>query len=254
MKLAISDPQLFANTLEALSVIVDEATFMVDENGLRLRSMDPQRVAMVDFTWSKSMFEEFTVESSEAVKLCFNLPEMLKIVKRAGKEDKLELSRPQEKGKMAVLIVGKSSRAFTLMTLDPAEAEVPLPKIDFNAKAKLAAETMSSVLEDAQLASDHVTIEAAPEKLTFTAKGDLLMATMILEKNSQPLLDLEMRDAQKALFSLSTFSDILKKAIRVSDIVTLEFSSDMPLKLSFTQKQPEAQLTYYLAPRIDSSD
>ena len=44
----MNDAQLLTKTMTALAVIVDEATFKVDEARLKLKEMDPSRVAMVD--------------------------------------------------------------------------------------------------------------------------------------------------------------------------------------------------------------
>jgi proliferating cell nuclear antigen len=76
-------------------------------------------------------------------------------------------------------------------------------------------------------------------------------ATITLPKGSDTLLDLEAKEPSKATFSLSYLSEIVKAASATSDIATLEFSSDMPMKLDFQQAK-EGKLTFYLAPRIET--
>ena len=110
-------------------------------------------------------------------------------------------------------------------TLEASEEEVPTPKITFNVKAKTTTQGLSQAIEDAQLVSDHVRIEAEPEKLTLSASGDLMGATIILQKGNDALLDLEVKENAKATFSLSYLSEIIKAASATSDIATLEFSS-----------------------------
>ena len=75
-------------------------------------------------------------------------------------------------------------------------------------------------------------------------------ATIEMKKGSDALLDLETKENSKATFSLSYLSEIVKAAAATSDIVTLEFSSDMPIKLDFKQ-QKEGKLSFFLAPRIE---
>ena len=75
-------------------------------------------------------------------------------------------------------------------------------------------------------------------------------ATIELKKGSDTLLNLEVKEPSKATFSLSYLSEIVKAASATSDVATLEFSSDMPIKLNFEQEK-EGKLTYYLAPRIE---
>ncbi|MEM4639685.1 MAG: DNA polymerase sliding clamp, partial [Thermofilum sp.] len=45
--------------IEGLATIVDEANFLVGPEGIRLRALDPGRVAMVDLFIPPSVFEEY---------------------------------------------------------------------------------------------------------------------------------------------------------------------------------------------------
>jgi len=248
-KLKVSDAKLLRDMITAISILVDEATFKLEPEGMKLRAMDPSRVAMVDFEWPKTVFEEY--ECAEPTKLCINISELLKLLRRTSKDEIVELSFDEKTGKLQVKITGKYMRSFTMPTLEASEEEVPTPKITFNVRAKTTTGGLSQAIEDAQLVSDHVKIEADTEKLVFNAAGDLMGATITLQKGSDTLLDLEAKEPSKATFSLSYLSEIIKAASATSDIATLEFSSDMPIRLDFQQTK-EGKLTFYLAPRIET--
>ena len=248
-KIKMADAKLLRDMITAISILVDEATFKIDPEGLKLRAMDPSRVAMVDFEWPKTVFDEYT--ATEPTKMCINISEMLKLLKRAGKDEVVELSLDEKTGKLQIKITGKYARNFTMPTLEASEEEVPTPKITFNVKAKATTQGLSQAIEDAQLVSDHVRIEADSEKLVLNAAGDLMGATITLQKGSDALLELEAKEPSKATFSLSYLSEIIKEASATSDIATLEFSTDMPIKLDFQQAK-EGKLTFYLAPRIET--
>jgi len=248
-KLRITDAKLLRDMASAISILVDEATFRINPETLKLRAMDPSRVAMVDFEWPKTIFEEYTC--TEPTKMCINISELLKLIKRAGKNEVVELSLDEKTARLNLKITGKYTRNFTMPTLEVAEEEVPMPKVSFNVRAKATTEGLHQAIEDAQLVSDHVRIEAYPEKLILNASGDLMGATIELQKGSDTLLDLETKEPSKATFSLSYLLEIIKAASATSEIATLDFSSDMPIKLDFQQTK-EGKLTYYLAPRIET--
>ena len=248
-KLKVADAKLLRDMATAISILVDEATFKINPENLKLRAMDPSRVAMVDFEWPKTVFEEYTC--TESTKMCINISELLKLLKRAGRNEVVELSLDEKTGRLQVKITGRYTRNFTMPTLEASEEEVPTPKITFNVMAKATTEGLRQAIEDAQLVSDHVRIQADAEKLVFHAAGDLMGATIELQKGSDALLDLEAREPSKATFSLSYLSEIIKAASATSDIATLEFSTDMPIKLDFQQIK-EGKLTFYLAPRIET--
>ena len=248
-QLKMADTKLLKDMITAISILVDEATFKIEPETIKLRAMDPSRVAMVDFEWPKTVFEEYAC--TEPSKMCINISEMLKLLKRAGRDEVVELSLDEKTRKLQLKITGKYTRTFTMPTLEASEEEVPTPKLTFNVKAKTTTNGLSQAIEDAQLVSDHVKIEADPEKLVLNAAGDLMGATITLQKGSDTLLDLEVKEPSKATFSLSYLSEIIKTASATSDIATLEFSTDMPIKIDFQQAK-EGKLTFYLAPRIET--
>ncbi|MCD6445314.1 proliferating cell nuclear antigen (pcna) [Candidatus Bathyarchaeota archaeon] len=248
-KLKMADAKVLKDMITAISILVDEVTFKIETEGLKLRAMDPSRVAMVDFEWPKTVFEEYIC--TEPTKMCINISELLKLLKRAGKNEAVELSLDEKTGKLQVRITGKYTRNFTMPTLEATEEEVPTPKLTLNVRAKATTEGLKQAIEDAQLVSDHVRIEADPEKLIFNASGELMGATIELKKGSDALLDLEVKEPSKATFSLNYLSEIIKAASATSDIATIEFSTDMPIKLDF-QQATEGKLVFYLAPRIET--
>lgn len=248
-RLKVADAKLLRDMITSISILVDEATFKLDPESLKLRAMDPSRVAMVDFEWPKTVFEEYQCDAP--TKMCINVTELLKLLKRAGKDETVELSLDEQTAKLQVKIAGKHARNFTMPTLEASEEEVPTPKITFNVKAKATTDGLSQAIEDAQLVSDHVRLEADPEKLVFNAAGDLMGANITIQKGSDTLLDLEAKEPSKATFSLSYLAEIVKAASATSDIATLEFSSDMPIKLDFQQAK-EGRLSFFLAPRIEN--
>jgi proliferating cell nuclear antigen len=249
-RLKVANARLLRDIANAISILIDEATFQITPDALKLRAMDPSRVAMVDFEWPKTIFDEYVC--TEPSKMCINISELLKLLKRASKEEYVELALDEKTGRLQVRMTGKYTRTFTMPLLETSEEEVPTPRITFNVRAKATTDGLRRALEDAELVSDHVRIEADGEKLVFQAAGDLMGATIELKKGSDALLDLDTKEPSKATFSLSYLSEIVKAASATSDIVTLEFSTDMPIKLDF-QQVGEGKLVFYLAPRIETA-
>ncbi len=244
----MANAKFLRDMITVISTLVDEATFNINPEGIKLRAMDPSRVAMIDFEWPKTIFDEYRCDAPS--KMCINVSEMLKLLRRAAKEESVELALDEKTGRLKIAIKGTYDRNFNMPTLEAAEEEVPTPKITFNVRAKTTTHGLHQAIEDVQLVSDHVRIEIDNEKMTLRATGDLMGAVVELKKGSETLLDLETKESSKATFSLSYLSDIIKNASATSDIATLEFSSDMPVKIDFQQPK-EGKLTFYLAPRIE---
>jgi proliferating cell nuclear antigen len=109
---------------------------------------------------------------------------------------------------------------------------------------------MKNAVDDASTVSDHIQFETSDDTFVIKASGDLGSVTIDVGKESEEILGFEVKEASKAMFSLSYLSEMIKAASNVSDIVTIEFSTDMPVRLNFELPQ-SGRLQYYLAPRID---
>ena len=244
----MADAKQLKDMFGAISTLIDEATFNLTSDGIRLRAMDPSRVAMVDFEWPKTVFDEYSC--SEAMKVCINISEMLKLLKRTGKDESAELSLDEKDNRLKLAITGTYARTFNMPTLEALDEEVPTPKVTYNVRVKTTTSGLRQAIDDASLVSDHVQIEADNEKVVLNAAGDIMGATIEFETGKEVLLDLGVKEQSKATFSLSYLSEIVKAASATSEIVTLEFSTDMPIKLDFHQEN-EGKLIFYLAPRIE---
>jgi proliferating cell nuclear antigen len=248
-KASVSDAKLWKNLLAAISTLIEEADFNATPDGIKLRSMDPSHVAMVDFEWQKTAFEEYTCQ--EPTKIRVNIASMLKLLKRVGSDEILEMLYDEKTRKLNLTLKGKMMRKFTIPTLDPAQEEVPTPKITFNSKVKLTTSTLRDIIDDVQAVSDNVRLETTPEKLTAAATTELSSAVIELEKASEMLIELDVKEPSKATFNLNYLSEIAKAGASTSEIVTVEFSSNMPIRLEFDIPQ-QGRLSYYLAPRIEA--
>lgn len=133
-KLKIADAKLLKDLITSISILVDEATFKIEPDALRLRAMDPSRVAMIDFELPKTVFEEYV--STEPAKMCINIAELLKLLKRAAKGETVELSLDEKTGKLQVAMAGRYTRNFTMPTLEASEEEVPTPRSPSTSRRK----------------------------------------------------------------------------------------------------------------------
>jgi len=238
--------------LTAISIIIDETTFVISSGSVSLRAMDPSRVAMVVFSYPKEAFDEFSV--NQEGKICFSVTEALKIIRRAGKDDTVEFVMGKEAtlGRLllAIKIHGKYERHFTLPILEAAEEEIPEPKINFDTTVKMTVQGFSNATQDAHLVSDHVKIVASPEMIRFQATGEQSEADVKFVKGiSEDLFDVATTQGAKAVFSLEYLTEMAKKLVDVADTITLEMASDMPIKIQ--AQNVKGSMTFYQAPRIE---
>ncbi|MCS6768698.1 MAG: hypothetical protein RMJ59_07245 [Candidatus Nitrosocaldus sp.] len=76
--------------VSAISTIVEEATFEATSEGISFRGMDPSHVALIDVQLLNSAFEHYMCDGS--IRFAVRVDEFLKLLKRAGKDDSIEIS------------------------------------------------------------------------------------------------------------------------------------------------------------------
>jgi proliferating cell nuclear antigen len=254
------DSERLRDMVTALGVLVNEATLVFSPEGIQMRAMDPSRVAMVDFGLSKQDIPEYVCDETQ--KICINLGELLKLLKRAGKDkkgvtDQVQLISTDSTNlsvKLKVIITGTYSRAFTMPVLEPSQEEVPTPKITYNVKATMKTSALCLAIEDAEIVSDHLKVAAKDsENLLMDASGDISGASITIHKDDDSLLELLVNNApQQSTYSISYLNEVSKAAQKIAEKVIVEFSSDMPIKLAFQTPKTSMLLNYYLAPRIET--
>lgn len=248
-RMKMGDARQWKNLITAISTLIDEASFNFDENGMKLRAMDPSHVAMVDLEWPKVVFQEYVCDGP--TKLCVNIGEMLKLLRRVGGDESVELSIDPKGARLNMILKSRYTRTFGMATLEPSAEEVPTPKIAFKASARLTTELLKNALDDAQAVSDHIIFDISSERLLIRAAGDMGNVVIDVEKGIEELLNLEAKESARATFSLSYLSEMVKASANLSDILSLELSTDMPIRLNFELSQ-SGRLQYYLAPRIEN--
>lgn len=242
----MADAKTFKNILTSLSALVDEACIIADEDGLKVKAMDPSHVAMVDFEWSKSAFEEFEVDKPTTIGL--NIEETLKLLKRT-RDESLELKFDESVGKLEVVLSGRYKRRLVIPTLQLTSEEIPPLRIDFDVMAKITSSCLEKTVADATTVSDILKFKATKDNLIMEASGELGEITVELDRTSEALLELQVKQPSSASYSLTFLEDIVKSASDLAGTVSLEFSTDKPLKLNFEILQ--GKLIYYVAPYVE---
>jgi len=219
--------------VETVAMLSDTVTFLIDDEGIRMKVLDKARIALLDAMLPESVFTDF--EAHGAGYVTVDAKSMLAVLRRA-KSKSVELRF--EDGQLIVSIGGV--RNFRIRTLDGAGEEVPPePKTAHTAFATIDAELLKELLIDARvMKADTVRFEVSNNTLTFKAINE----TKAVEAKLGPA------EGDAA----STYAlDYLTKAIKAfgNGVVEVKFGNSAPLELSTTFN--EGYIKVYIAPRVE---
>ena len=248
VKITYPDAKEFTQIINAVAVLIEEASFTLASDGLKLRALDPSRTAMVDLLIPREAFEEFPENLSEEIRIGVNFDDFKKLLKRVKKGDKLGLEVSE--GKLKVRLLGKASRTMTLPLIDIGAEELPTPKVVYTVLAKVSSDSLNEALKDADVIADSVKFDAKDDGLYISASSDKGEVEVKFEREGEVMFEYDLKEPATAKYSLDYLVDTVSKAYKISDIVTIEFATQKPIALTF-EIPMGGKLTYYIAPMIE---
>ncbi len=241
---ALIGAEKLKDAIEAISSLVDEAKFKLTADGISVRAVDPANVAMVSLDLAKDAFDSFEATESE---LGLDLTKLNDIMEMADRDDNIELDLDETAHK---LVIRMRELSYTMALLDPSSIrkEPKVPTLDLPAHIVVRGEDLKRAVKAAEKVSDYMSIGVSGDVFFMEAAGDT--DTVKVEMTKDQLIDLQPGEA-KSLFSLDYLVDISKIAAKASE-VTIDLGKDYPLKVRFKISQNHGEVSYMLAPRVES--
>ncbi len=247
MEIVLKNADVFKKSIEAIAVLIDEAELVVSSNGIELKATDPSQISMVDFSLPAKSFEKFDVTDT---RLGLDLDYLNQVLSRAQGGDELVLSLDEKKAFLSVTFRGRAERSFQVPLIDISTSEVPNPRIEFDSEMIISASFLQNAFKDAALISSHVVLGCSEEKFFVKATSSKGNLNEEVKQNNDSLPELRVKRECRSMFPLDYLQDMLKAASSDTK-VNLSLKSSAPVKVSYLIG--DAQVSYFLAPRIDNA-
>ncbi|RME79769.1 MAG: proliferating cell nuclear antigen (pcna) [Methanobacteriota archaeon] len=243
MRLTYPSAKAFSKSMEVVWNIIDEGSFKLNKDGMKLLAMDPSQISMIVYYIPRELFAEFDLKNKEDASLGLDINYIKNILKSARANEKLTMEK--EENLLSLTFIGpKSKRSFKVPLLELAEGLNREPAVEYSNYITIDADALKNVIKDASVAANYVKLIITPDGFEAEAKSDVGQVSTSLEKGEE-LIEVNAETGAKALYPIKYLEDILKST-RKGDEVKLYLETDKPLKLSFSLEG--AQIRYYLAP------
>lgn len=235
--------KFFKEIIDSLSKMIDEVVFQVRHEGLLIRAMDPGRVSLIEINIPSALFLEYVVDKESNLGL--SVASLSRVLKGVKKGCRFAIEQDGEEVYVKIDALGR--RIYKFRNLDIPLPETPELNYEFDVQSQVMSDAIKQSVKDAETVGDYLEINAPDDKtLIFRAKGTALVENKLVI-GSPSLISLEVRKPSKSTYQLEFLRNILGLT-RISDVVSLEFSSDSPLKLDF--KFSEGEVKFMLAPAV----
>ena len=257
--------EIWKSISSAIMTIIDEALFDAGPQGITFRSMDPSHIALIDINWPNSAFEKYHCDST--IKFGVRIDEFAKIIKRANANDSIEIGVVLDNSSLNIKTQsdGGYLRNYKMRLIESTGNTSPLPQMTFDSKIVIGIATLDKILSDVGAISEKITIDSngggiSTNKKTVIFSGDSdrgeARVTMDVDDDNnnkskvELLEEITVKENSKSTYNIDFISKIIRAiGHQSSNLITMEYSSNKPLRLEFLLSGV-VKLQFYLAPRV----
>jgi proliferating cell nuclear antigen len=244
MKVSYDDIRYFKAIIEALSRLVDEASFKIKPDGMELEAIDRAHISLIKINLPKDEFKEYDVQ--EDVNFGFSTQYLLKILSTSKRKEELEIES-QDVSTIMLRINGEYPRVFELRNMEVSPPELPELKIEFDVNAIVKSDAFRKAIDEIATVSDVADIIADENGIKVKSKGEA-EAEVELSKDSGSLQDIEISKSTESSYSTDYLNDILVLT-KLSGSTKMSFAEQKPLQLEFNTESG-GSVIYLLAPQL----
>lgn len=243
MELVLENPSLLKKSIEIISDIVIEGTFVFKSDYMELVALNSNNVVMVIFRLLSSNFTKYDVEEGKQISL--SLEHLSQVLKTC--DDKAELKIIVEnEGKLKIISNSKSKKEFSLSLIDYNDENLQkVPNLEFPIKVVTSSSSLSDAISDLGFIEEGVAIGVKDNVFFMEGKTNSMAGKVEFLEN----IDIENKSQKDVLCRYSM--EYLKKFSKADKLVkTVEFSfnSDYPIKIEY-KLVDKLLLGFILAPR-----
>lgn len=242
---AEADGGLWRGIAELLSSLVEDALFVANADGIRVRAMDESRVSLLSVEMPPAAFESYTCQGER--KICVQAYTLRDVMRRcAGNGEKVELELSEDGSRLRVRARGKVLKTFSIPLLNLDSELVKEPKVPVSVRATIPTESFINNIKDAATVSEYVKIKATNDGLEFAAGGEKGDVSIPVTRDD----DLLMMDLQEESHATYSLNYLQKMAALLSETVTISFATNMPICIEYNMEKG-VRIAYWLAPRVE---
>ena len=245
MELRIDNAKYWKECIDTIVSLVDEGVFNVAKDGVTLKAMDPSSISMISFFMPSKAFSKYEVEKNAGLGL--NIDNLSKIMSRAREGESLVMK--EHENKLTLEFSGQSKRRFRTQLIDVRKSADKEPNVQFDANIEINGEIFKDFVKDASLISPYISLKASKDQFSIDCRGDSGELNVVHQNDGTVIKKMSVEKDADSTFNLE-FLENMVKACPPGNYISISLKSNEPLKLSYNVG--EAQITYYLAPYMES--
>ncbi|HJJ28345.1 MAG TPA: proliferating cell nuclear antigen (pcna) [Methanocorpusculum sp.] len=238
---------IFRETIDAISALVNECRLHVTETGIRTITVDTSNVAMVSLELEAAAFDSFACEGD--LELGLDIEKIRAMMAMIGKSETVSMELKDTDRKLK-LTFGGYEYSITLLDTKTIRKDPNAPNMNLPATFEIAGVMFNDAIKASSMVSDKILLTVSGETKIFTMKADGDSERIQRDLEGDDVHYIACADA-RSLFSIDYLKD-MGKSISRADRVQIRLGVDHPVQFSFVYAEGKGKIGYLLAPRIEA--
>jgi proliferating cell nuclear antigen len=223
--------------IEALKEILTDTVLEINENGIKICTMDSTHTILIHLRLDAAKFEYYYCESRKFVGI--NMLNLNKIIKTINNNDALTLFMQKDNCNVLGIQIentDKNARRVTYMNLlDLENNNIEIPSARFNSVITLPSCDFQKVCRDINGFADYLEIKNINNQLILSCTGDFCQHEITISDSDQIVVEHGEEDKEifQGVFNLK-YLVLFTKCTNLSNTVELYLKNDYPLIIRYT--------------------
>ena len=242
-RLELTDSNILKTAFDSISHIVEDITFTVDSERMRLRALDKSHIIFITLDLQKTVFDEYECDKPD--KVAVDSKQLYEILKKCKPTDIIRLEIDTDN--LIITFDGDAKREFKIRLIDIEYDNPTPPKMDYSCKVGISSGLLKDYINDMEIYSD---------RINFTVDGDYLKLQNEGQEGEAEISYLHgenIFESVRACYDIGHLKDIFR-ASKFSKECEINIGEDMPLQTTFTLPSHDGKMQFLLAPRINADD
>lgn len=244
----IIDADALTQWVETFTPLVEEGAVHFDDAGLTTRVVTPGQVVLIGpVEFDQRAFESYHAEGQAVVGLPFG--EVEHRLDAADADDLVDVAVDMETRHLR-LRYRNVEHTVALIDPDALRNEPDIPDVDVPNTVTIEGAVLDEAIDQADLVSDHITIECDPDarEMVFVGQGDTDTATV--SASDDDLLDPTTIEAETESIYPQEFMAGVASPIPDDAEVRLRLGDEFPMHLDWQAADGDLNVHQMIAPRI----
>jgi len=223
---------VFKILIEALKEILTDTVIEINDEGIKIVTLDTTRIILVHLKLDADKFEHFYCDSPR--KIGINMLNFYKLIKTLNSNDTLSLfMKKNDNNHLGIEIENREKLTRTTYKLNLLDLDCPkldIPPADFNSVITLPSADFQKLCRDMHSISEHVEIKTLNRELILSCKGDFCSQETVLCDSDNVSVENGGNDQSivQGVFSLK-FLCLFTRCSNLSRLVEIYLKNDYPI-------------------------